>query len=199
MSLFELLVALGLAMVLALLASRLLDGGVRADAGEAAASDAALTLALASDLIAAELRRAGYRPYPTTAAAVQHGPDPELVAEIGAGQVRADALELAYVDDRLETGPVARHVRFEVGVDARGAVQLYRIGGAGNRQPLVQGVTGLRLSAWADAGGLHPRSDLKPGPFVPWLLVLRLEAGRRRASVAVALPSRPSAVVRSVR
>lgn len=196
-SLLELMIALGLAMVLALLAGRLLEGGTRADAGSAAASDAALALSLASDLLAAELRRAGYRPYPGAAAAGRDGLEPSLTAEIDSGAGRSDALELAYIDDRLAAGPTARHVRFEVGVDGRGAAQLYRAGGAGNRQPLVQGVTGLQLSGWVDAAGLHKRSELKPGPFLPRLLLLRVQAGRRRASVAVALPSRPLGIVRT--
>lgn len=198
MSLLEVLVALVLTMVLALLVGRLLHGGTRADAGSAGASDDELALSLASDLLAAELRRAGYRPFPGTAAGAQAGTGPSLVAGVDAGGALPDALELAYVDDRLAAGPVARRVRFEVGVDARGAAQLYRVAGEANRQPLVQGVTDLRLSAWVDAGGVHRRGELQVGGFEPWLIVLQLAAGRRRTSVAVALPSRPAGMVRSL-
>lgn len=197
-SLLEMLVALALAMVLALLAGRLLEGGARADAGDAAASDGALALSLAASLLSAEVRRAGYRPSPGTAASSRDPSGPALTAEIDTGGAGSDSLELGYIDDRLAAGAVVRRVRFEVGVDARGAAQLYRVGGAGSRQPLVQGVTRLRLIGWADVGGLHRRSELKAGPFAPWLLVLRLEAGRRRTSVAVALPSRPLGTVRSL-
>lgn len=193
-TLVEVLVALALAGAVVLVAVRALAGAHAVDGSLSAGSTAARALDLGTDLLAGELRRAGYAPYPNPDA--DWAPSPGLTLEIGADGAHGDTVGVRYLDDRLASGTVERDLRFDVAVDGRGVPQLYRRTASGNRQPLVQGVTSFRLVAWADAAGLHQRDELVAGTLSPWLLVFSLTADRGPPrTVAAALPSRPEAQV----
>lgn len=192
-SLLEVLVAVALASVVVLVAVRMLAGGRTVDRALSVTSTSARALDVAAELLAAELRRAGYVPYPDDGGWT---PSPGLSLQIHTGTARGDAVGVRYLDDRVVDGPVQRDLIFDVAVDGRGEAQLYRRTASGNRQPLVQGVTELRVLSWADAGGLHRRSELSSGSLRPWLLVFSLRAAdASERVVAVALPSRPDATV----
>lgn len=195
-SLLELLVALALAVIVVLASVRLLSGSRAAQASGARASDAVLTLDLAAGLLGSEVRRAGYAPFPLgTVDAARPGTTLQL--EVHAGRPSGDAVSVTYLDDRLAGAVVLRALRFEVGVDARGEPQLYRITASGAKQPLVQGVTRLTIAGWVDDVGLHDGDALVPGPLHPWVLLLRLDRASpdHARRVAVPLPSRPSTTV----
>lgn len=195
-SLLEVLVALALSALVGLVAARGLSAARRAVRGTAQASDAALSLDLGSALLEREVRRAGYVPYPAPPAG-DAAVTPGLGLAVHTRSPQGDSLEVRYLDDRVVDGPVARDLRFEVGVDGRGLPQLYRATAAGSKQPLVEGVTGLRVSGWGDASGLHAGSDLGAGSLRPWFLVLRLTAAGAPSArtVVVPLPSRPLTTV----
>ncbi|MEJ2667059.1 MAG: prepilin-type N-terminal cleavage/methylation domain-containing protein [Deinococcales bacterium] len=194
-TLVELLVGLALAAVVTLAAARLLVGSSRSEGAVAAGADRALALDLASDLLGAELRRAGYVPVPPPSSVKLEPGTPSLTLTLTDG-VQGDALAVRYVDDRLADGPVLRDLTFDAAVDGRGEPQLYRRTASGQRQPLVQGIAALRVTGWADAAGMHMRDELVAGRLGPWLVLLSLATPDGTArTLAVPLPSRPTTEV----
>lgn len=193
-TLVEVLLALALVAIVIAAAGRGLAGSRHAAAAAAMSSGAMLSRDLGSDLVAREVRRAGYAPASTPRAA---GGGAELELALRPGRPRGDAVTVRYVDDRLSGAPLQRDLTFEVGLDGRGVPQLYRRTASGSKQPLVEGVSGLWVAGWADAGGFHPRSELAEGTLRPWLLALRLasDGSDEIRAVAVPLPSRPPAYV----
>jgi len=193
--LLEVLLALALAALVGLVATQLLRASRASEAATSQASDRAQALDLAADLLAGELRRAGFRPYPPPAGGGLDARGPALVLAPGSG-LHGDALGVRYLDDRVQGAPVDRDLRFDAAPDGRGVPQLYRATASGSRQPLVQGIDAVRVVGWVDAAGAHPRSALAPGPWRPWLLLVEIgsDAGATRR-VAAPLPSRPLAVV----
>lgn len=197
-TLLELLVALALGALVTLAATRLWMGSRQRETGLTAAADAVRTLDLAAELLAAEVRRAGYHPYPAPPDDSLPPSAAMLGLDLDAGD-EGDALVVRSLDDRVVGPPVTRDLRFVAAEDRRGVAQLYRATASGTRQPLVEGIRGMRVEAWADRSGWHGRQELRVGALRPWLLVLALrtrDGSERR--VAVALPSRPlTEVVRS--
>jgi prepilin-type N-terminal cleavage/methylation domain-containing protein len=194
-SLAELLLALALAAVVMLAATRLLVGSKRADAAVSAASGSMLALDLAADLLGDELRRSGYVPVPTPVGVTLDRTLPSLVLDI-ADADHGDGLVARYIDDRLADGPVLRDLRFDAGMDGRGEPQLYRRTATGHRQPLVQGIASVRVTGWVDAAGVHDRESLVAGTLEPWIVLLELAtADGTTRTAAVPLPSRPATEV----
>lgn len=197
LSLLEVLLALALTALIVVAAGGALTG-VRDAAGAAGtASEEVAALDLGRELLAAQLRRSGYRPYPADGAPAPDPGEPGLIVLLDGTDDRADALRVRSVDDTLAGPAVLRDLRFEVGLDGRGVPQLYRSVAAGVRQPLVEGIAGLRIDGWVDARGAHARSELlASGAIEPWLLLVTLSApsGRERQLVAP-LPGRPRAGV----
>jgi len=197
-TLLEALLALALSAIVVVAAARALSGTRRAADATSTSADALLARDLGADLLAREVRRAGYVPVPPPPGGAWEGWPASLELTLGAGASGPDAIRVRYVDDRLADALVARDLSFEVAVDGRGDPQLYRVTAGGSKQPLVGGVSGLRISGWADARGLHGRSELVPGAGLrPWLLLLALSArgAERSRTVAVPLPSRPRTAV----
>lgn len=94
---------------------------------------------VAADLLRLEVGRAGYR---------------HAGADVGTVRIRhGDRLTVRYLEDRLADAPFVREVSFEAGVDGEGRPSLYRRESGGYRQPVVLGVTRLRVVEWLDAAG----------------------------------------------
>lgn len=195
-TLLEVAVTLALAALVGLAVVRALAHGRTAGSAGARASEAVLSLDLAADLLAGEVRRAGYRPYPVDTLAGSLAPTTLRLA-VHTDRAAGDALSVAYLEDRLAGAPVPRELRFEVGIDGAGVAQLYRITASGAKQPLVQGVTRLAVAGWADSAGLHGRQELTAGALQPRLLLLRLTSGPAATArlLAVPLPDRPATTV----
>lgn len=195
-TLLEVSVALLLASLVALLVVRQVAGSSRLERSAAIAADGVAAVDLGADLLMRELRRAGFVPYPAPATPTLDRSAPTLQLTVRASAQHGDAVGVRYVDASLADGPVLRDLRFEAGRDGRGDAQLYRSTASGNRQPMVQGVTALRLEGWVDAEGLHRRDALAPGRLEPWSLLLSVGgAGDRRRTLTATLPSRPLAEV----
>ncbi len=195
LTLLEVLLAVALATLVGLVATRLLLVSRTSEGRLSETSDHARALDLAADLLGDELRRAGSEPFPPPSGGGLDRGEPSLELLLGSGAY-GDGIRVRYVDERVRGKPVARDLRFDVAVDGRGVGQLYRATASGNRQPLVQGIDGLRIVGWVDATGMHPRGALVPGPLRPWLLLLEVEApGTMTRRVAAPLPSRPQATV----
>lgn len=197
-TLLELLVALAVGALVTLAATRLWRATRQRESALTAAADAERSLDLAAELLSAELRRAGYRPYPATANASPTAASAMLRLELDAGN-GSDALVVRYLDDRLAGPPVPRDLRFVAAEDGRGVPQLYRAPASANRQPLVQGIRRIKVVEWADQSGWHERRELTAGTLRPWLLLVALRGGDgKERRVAAAMPSRPrTEVVRS--
>lgn len=194
-TLVELLLALALAAVVTLTTTRLLAGSRRIDAAVSSSSGSMLALDLAGDLLGDEIRRSGYVPDPRPAGVSLNRGVASLTLSVTDG-AHGDDLGVRYLDDRLADGPVLRDLHFDVAVDGRGEPQLYRRTATGQRQPLVQGIAGVRVRGWADASGLHDRDALAAGTLEPWLVLLELAtANGASRTVAVPLPSRPATEV----
>ena len=197
-TLVELLVALAIAALVMLVAGALLS---TARAGERVLNDGVdpqRALELAAELLREELSLAGFVPWQPTGDGepAPHGADVERIVVSGAG-TPSQEVALAFVDDRLASGPLLRRFGYSADRDGRGLPQLYRRSGDSSRQPVVQGVAQLQVTGYADANGLHPIA----GPVdaeveAAWALTLELSAatGETRA-LLVELPSRPSLVV----
>ncbi len=197
LSLLEVLLAGALASLVVVAAAVVLAGSRGAVDSAGAASDELAALDLGRDLLAGQLRRSGYRPLAGSAAPALDPTRAPLVVTLAGGADGPDALRVRYVDDTLASGPVVRDLRFDVAVDGRGLPQLYRAVAAGVRQPLVEGIAGLRVDGWVDATGAHDRAALRArSSFEPWLLLVTLStpSGRQRRLVAP-LPARPEAEV----
>lgn len=197
LTLVELLVALGIVGVVTVAFASLVVGARRTASSTALRSDAHQTLDLADGLLAEELRLAGSVPWPRPEL-VDGVEDVDGFLEVALWlETDADgpevAVRLRFVDPRGAGTPVARDVTFEVGVDARGAWQLYRRPAGASRQPLVEHVRSLRLAGIVVDGVLHPVPAA--GTYRPSALLLDvgIEAASRR--IVVPLPSRPTTSV----
>lgn len=192
-TLLEVLLAAALAAAVALAAAHLLAASRASETTTVRASDRARALDLAAGLLAGELRLAGHVPYPPPDGAGLDRDRPTLELTLEAGR-HGDELGVRYVDDRVRGAPLVRDLIFDAAVDSRGTAQLYRAAGSGTRQPLVQGITAVRVVGWVDAAGAHPRGGLVSGPLRPWMLLLEIaseDATTRR--LAAPLPNRPLA------
>lgn len=187
-TLVEVLLAIAIGGVLVVGVTRALSGDRRSARVTTERSDAQLSLDLAADLLGRELRRAGYVPYAPGAASVVHPWPVALRIVLRPGRAAGDTIEIRSIEDRLVTGPVARDLSFEAGIDGRGEPQLYRESGTGSRQPLVSGVAGLTVAGWVDVSGFHARALLVPGSLRPTLLTLRLVAGGSGSTRTFAVP-----------
>ncbi len=196
-TLVEALLAAALAALIVLAAVRLAGAARGLGAAATDASDRALALGLGTDLLAAELRRAGFEPFPSSGLTLP-ADGPDLTLTLRPASPAGDSVRVRYVDDGLADGPVVRDLVFSAGTDGRGVPQLYRATYGGRRQPLVEGVEALRVAGWVDAAGRHTRSEVISGPLQPWLLLLRVSAAGGDAwTLAVPLPSRPRTEVTS--
>lgn len=197
LTLVEVLLAVALAALIALGALRLLATARGLTAAATNSSDRALAVDLGADLLAAELRRAGFVPFPSSGVTLPAG-EPDLVLTVRPASPTGDSVRVRYVDDGLAGGPIVRDLVFTAGVDGRGVFQLYRATYGGRRQPLVEGIEALRVAGWVDGAGSHTRPELTSGPLQPWVLLLRVTpAGGDARTLAVPLPSRPRAEVTS--
>ncbi len=182
-----------LALVLAaashvVVAARLGGASLERTSGGRLSADAA------AQILASEVRRAGYRP---AADSTTPWAGAALVVELRPDVAQGDALEVRYLDDRGAGPPIPRDRRFDVGVDGRGASQLYQAAGGASRQPVVEGVESLRVLGAIDADGYHDlASPAAPAPSRPWAIELEVRAvgGTLRRTV-VELPSRPETVL----
>ena len=194
-TLLEVMLALTLAALVGLAATRLLSASLTAEPATSQGADRARALDMAADLLGAELRRAGSEPYPPPTGGGLDAGEPALKVTLGSGRY-GDVLAVRYLDDRVQGGPLLRDLRFDAAVDGRGVPQLYRAAAGGNRQPLVQGIDAVRVVGWVDAAGAHPRSAFVAGALRPWLLLVELGVeGSTTRRVAAPLPSRPRAAV----
>lgn len=101
-------------------------------------------------------------PVPAPPAPVRTGPPlgrtlvaQPLVIRRHPGSSTGDGVWVRYLEDKELDEPKLRDYRFSAGVDGRGEPQLYRSEGAGTRQPLVQGLSSLRVVSIAYEGGWH--------------------------------------------
>lgn len=192
-TLLELLVALAIgALLLAALLAFMRSTRHSATTLVSSADDA-LALQLAAELLREELHLAGARPWPHGAVPGVDDPDawlsaPLRIEPLGTGHRFA----LRYLDHRLNGPPLARDLAFEVGIDGSGDSQLYRRAAGAARQPLVAGVSLLKLVATVDAGGSWRAWDV-PGGMGQKVaaLVLELSAGQLTRRLVIELPNRP--------
>lgn len=197
LTLVEVLVALAVVGVVTAAFASLVVSARRTASSAALRSDTQQTLDLAGGLLTEELRLAGSAPWPRPAL-VDGVEDVDAFLEV-ALWLETDAhdpevaVRLRFVDVRGAGTPVARDMTFEVGVDARGAWQLYRKPAGASRQPLVENVRSLRLAGIVVDGVLHqepPAGTYRPSAL---LLDVGIEAASRR--LVVPLPSRPTTFV----
>lgn len=165
-------------------------------------------LELAAELLREELGLAAFVPYvddPGSDGAGSAGggatggstPATGNVVVGGAGAA-SNTFRVAYVDDRLATGPITRDLTFSTGIDGRGEAQLYRRSAGGSRQPLVAGIAKIRLTAYIDDSGLHSVASSAGGASVPaaWALLVEISAPTNDVrTLLIELPSRPGLVI----
>lgn len=202
-TLVELLAAIAIGVLVLLAASSLLSS---ARAGERVLNDVvepAGALELAAELLREEVALAGFVPWTLEGGGVDTAP-PQSVAPVpltvSGAATSSHEVALAYVDDRLASGPVARALSYSVDRDSRGALQLYRRSGSSARQPLVEGVERLEVTGYVDALGLHALPAVGADSLSlqgVWAVELRLTAASGLARpLLVPLPSRPGVLVR---
>lgn len=192
-TLVELLVALAIgALLVAALLGYLRSTRLSAVTLESNADDA-LALQLAAELLREELRLAGARPWPPGTVPGVDDPTtwlsaPLRVEPVGAGH----RLFLRYLDHRLSGPLLARDLAYEVGVDGAGVSQLYRRTVGSPRQPLVAGVSSMKLVAIVDAGGTWQAwgSQILAGRKLAALL-LELSSGQLTRQLVIELPNLP--------
>jgi len=168
-SLLELLVALALAALLAVLLGSTLAGGASVAERVGRASEAAQLRLLATSLLVAEIELAG-RGVAADSLAVERDP-------AGEG---GDRIVVRYLAEAYRAEPLLVEATFFAAVDGRGRPSLYREPDDGVRQPWLLGVTGLHATAGrAPDGATLTRSQLAPGVAVAALEVeIRFAEGR---------------------
>lgn len=201
-TLVELLVAMAIGALVLAAAAGLLS---TARAGESTLTRGVQprqALDLAAELLREEIALAAFVPWEPagpdvgTGTALPTGAGDLLVSAAGSA---SQTVHIAFLDDRLATGPVARDLSFSAGRDGRGVAQLYRRSGSSSRQPLVEGIARIGVEGYVDAGGLHelaaPVSSAAAYPAI-WAVVLELATPTGEARrLLVELPSRPRLVV----
>lgn len=151
---FTLLEALVALAVLGLLLAVLARGLALAHQASAVVDERAeeqQVAGLASALLRYDLGSAGYA-RPDLAESFEV-PEPALLLERRPDDPFGDRLRVRYLEDRELDVPKLRDHGFSAGVDGRGDPQLYRREGSGSRQPMVAGLTSLRVVALADGNG----------------------------------------------
>ena len=168
-SLLELLVALALAALLAVLLGSTLAGGASVAERVGRASEAAQLRLLATSLLVAEIELAG-RGVAADSLAVERDP-------AGEG---GDRIVVRYLAEAYRAEPLLVEATFFAAVDGRGRPSLYREPDDGVRQPWLLGVTGLHVTAGrAPDGATLTRAQLAPGVAVAALEVeIRFAEGR---------------------
>ena len=202
-TLLELLIAMAMAALVLALLGGMLASARSADGALSQHAEPRAALALAAELLREEIGLAGYEPYdePTLAGTAPDPPAAPAVpaaAALPVGGAASDdqTIRVAFIDPRLAGGPVTRDLSFSTDIDSRGEAQLYRRSGTSSRQPLVSGISALRVASYVDALGVQPLQAGAAG--VEQLsgvraLVVELTAptGESRR-LLVELPSRPS-------
>ncbi len=194
--------ALAVAAVVGVMAA----ASLRSERSQAAAVADALgrltALDLAAELLSEEIGLAASRPLPTGSPADVGGQDedvlpaPQLLVSLGEANSGGDALAVAFVDERLAGPAVVRLLTFEAGVDSAGDWQLYRRSGSASRQPLVEGVTGLRVVSLIDSGAPSGTEELSGhAPRRVSAVVLELRSEQVTRPLVIELPNRPLAAV----
>lgn len=197
LTLIEVLVALAVASLLALVLGHLLRSTRASAAAVTRTLDPVQLLDLAAELLAEEVSMAAHLPWPEPDAIDDLPAGVEAPSFVTPGLTIAAApggasLGIRYIDDSLASGPRARDVTFEAGLDSVGEPQLFRRAGTASRQPLVAGVESLEVTALVRAGSLVEPVSASPGATAD-AIVLRLRAGEAVRDVAIELPGRPVA------
>jgi prepilin-type N-terminal cleavage/methylation domain-containing protein len=169
-TLLEILIALGLAGLLATALAWSVQATARASAGVAAATEAAQRRSLAASLLRGEIERAG-RGAPA--------PDARLAIRLDPEDGGGDVLEVGYLAEADRAEPTLLRASFFAARDGAGRPNLYRRPPSAVRQPWLLGVTGVRVVGGRDAAGRAlERAELHAGRRIAALQVeLRFEEG----------------------
>ncbi|HZW98490.1 MAG TPA: prepilin-type N-terminal cleavage/methylation domain-containing protein [Trueperaceae bacterium] len=190
LTLVEVLVALAVSAVVLGLVGSLLGSARAASTAQAMATQPDRALDLAAELLTEEIGLAAFRPWRSLSE--ENGPE-VVLTPVASGH----AVQLSFVDDRLEGPAVERSLTFDAREDGDGAHQLYRRSGGASRQPLVSGIAAVVVESLVTASGelVEPVAGALHSDVRGLVLSLEGESGASRL-VIVPTGARPTVEVR---